>query len=219
METCCPREFSRMFLTQVVSNTRVALENIIKYGILVDPIQWVIVFFNRPNLAPIFYLIIIANLFICVSLGIEKLLTDRRYSDRTAVLLASANVLTLLSVPPFVFSSGRYNPIGASICCLLYSIFFLKLISYHMVNYWCRQKLFRLRSNPRSSNDLTNGHSDCSPPPLLLSPVVAYPNNINFSDLYYFIFAPTLCYELNFPRSQRIRKRFLIKRTLECVSL
>jgi len=29
--------------------------------------------------------------------------------------------------------------------------------------------------------------------------------------------APTLCYELNFPRSSRIRKRFLLKRLIEMV--
>lgn len=37
------------------------------------------------------------------------------------------------------------------------------------------------------------------------------------ADLYYFLFAPTLCYELNFPRSPRIRKRFLLRRLLEMV--
>ena len=40
----------------------------------------------------------------------------------------------------------------------------------------------------------------------------------HFSDIYYFAFAPTLCYELNFPRSARIRKRFLVKRLVEMVS-
>jgi len=45
---------------------------------------------------------------------------------------------------------------------------------------------------------------------------VEYPNNLYITDLYYFIFAPTLCYELNFPRSDRIRKRFLLRRGLEC---
>ncbi|KAL6429860.1 hypothetical protein ACFW04_007613 [Cataglyphis niger] len=47
--------------------------------------------------------------------------------------------------------------------------------------------------------------------------LVQYPDNLNFVDLYYYILAPTLCYELNFPRTQRIRKRFLIKRILEVV--
>lgn len=37
-------------------------------------------------------------------------------------------------------------------------------------------------------------------------------------DMYYFVFAPTLCYELNFPRSPRIRVRFLMRRLFEMVS-
>lgn len=47
--------------------------------------------------------------------------------------------------------------------------------------------------------------------------LVKYPNNLTFKDLMYFLFTPTLCYELNFPRTTRIRKRFLLKRILEVV--
>lgn len=42
------------------------------------------------------------------------------------------------------------------------------------------------------------------------SHLVQYPDNLNLVDLYYYILAPTLCYELNFPRTQRIRKRYAI---------
>ena len=42
---------------------------------------------------------------------------------------------------------------------------------------------------------------------------------LSVSDLYYFMVAPTLCYELNFPRNDRIRKRFLMRRIAEFVSL
>lgn len=49
--------------------------------------------------------------------------------------------------------------------------------------------------------------------PLRCQPCLSIP------DLYYFLFAPTLCYELNFPRSPRIRKRFLLRRLLEMVRL
>lgn len=35
--------------------------------------------------------------------------------------------------------------------------------------------------------------------------------------MFYFLFAPTLCYELNFPRTTRVRKRFLLKRLLEVI--
>ena len=45
--------------------------------------------------------------------------------------------------------------------------------------------------------------------------LVQYPANLTLKDLYYFFLAPTLCYELNFPRSKRIRKGFLLRRVLE----
>jgi len=48
---------------------------------------------------------------------------------------------------------------------------------------------------------------------------VQYPENLNAKDMYYFIAVPTLCYEINFPRSKRIRKRFLIRRLIEMVFL
>lgn len=47
--------------------------------------------------------------------------------------------------------------------------------------------------------------------------LVKYPDNLTFKDLLYFLCAPTLCYELNFPRTDRIRKRFLLKQILEVV--
>uniref|UniRef100_A0A915MC15 Band 7 domain-containing protein n=1 Tax=Meloidogyne javanica TaxID=6303 RepID=A0A915MC15_MELJA len=42
-----------------------------------------------------------------------------------------------------------------------------------------------------------------------------YPNNLTLSNLYYYMMAPTLCYELNFPRTPAIRKTFIIKRITE----
>lgn len=49
--------------------------------------------------------------------------------------------------------------------------------------------------------------------------LVQYPDNLSIHDLMYFLAAPTLCYELNFPRTSRIRKRFLLKRLLEVILL
>ena len=44
------------------------------------------------------------------------------------------------------------------------------------------------------------------------------PKRIVFLDLYYFILAPTYCYELNFARTTKICKRFLFRRIAEAVS-
>ena len=47
--------------------------------------------------------------------------------------------------------------------------------------------------------------------------LIQYPDNLSLKDIYFFWFAPTLCYELNFPRSGRIRKMFLMRRALEVI--
>ena len=47
--------------------------------------------------------------------------------------------------------------------------------------------------------------------------LVQYPDNLTVSDIYYFWLAPTLCYELNFPRSGRVRKMFLLRRAIEVI--
>ena len=51
--------------------------------------------------------------------------------------------------------------------------------------------------------------------PSSVNEVVTYPNNLTVRDLYFFMAVPSLCYELNFPRTSRIRKRFLLKRAVE----
>ena len=193
-----------------------------------DPLQWIKLFIGKPNEWPSCQLILSANIFILISFGIERLYAINLLREMIGRVLVVINITSVLSLPPIVINSVHCNPIGASIACGLYSIISLKLVSYHMVNYWCRKHSIRykklsnagshLRRRSFTSKDIQkvvqNGsiNSDSN------NVLVEYPNNLNLVDLYYFIIAPTLCYELNFPRSERIRKRFLIKRILELVS-
>lgn len=112
--------------------------------------------------------------------------------------------------------------------CFHYSILFMKLWSYVQVNLWCRNQLneipnksqYRSRSQSitvaelqeeRNGAYLASFHKTDKD----ITPLVQYPDNLTVKDLFYFLCAPTLCYELNFPRTDRIRKRFLLKRILE----
>lgn len=72
-------------------------------------------------------------------------------------------------------------------------------------------KAFTQNEKPDIDKDKIHIKSPLSYPKEL----VKYPNNLTISDIYYFMFSPTLCYELNFPRSGRIRKAFLLRRALE----
>ena len=74
------------------------------------------------------------------------------------------------------------------------------------------------QSSQYSNGDTQHINRNDDPSPAELSePDVEYPNNLYIGDIYYFVMVPTLCYELNFPRTDRIRKRFLLKRIVEFV--
>ncbi|XP_072806107.1 diacylglycerol O-acyltransferase 1 isoform X3 [Vicugna pacos] len=145
----------------ILSNARLFLENLIKYGILVDPLQVVSLFLKDPYSWPALCLVIVANIFAVAAFQVEK---------RLAVLF-----------------------------------------SYRDVNLWCRERRARAKAKAASASKKANGGA--------AQGTVSYPDNLTYRDLYYFLFAPTLCYELNFPRSPRIRKRFLLRRLLEMLFL
>lgn len=113
--------------------------------------------------------------------------------------------------------SIQIHPVSASVSSLMYLVLFLKMFSYHHVNYWCRENQQKLTHRRHKSGDYQNGFrlpSSFDPQSL-----VTYPDNLTLSDIYYFCYAPTLCYELNFPRSERRRKVFLLKRLFEVIFL
>jgi diacylglycerol O-acyltransferase-1 len=65
----------------------------------------------------------------------------------------------------------------------------MKLISYAHTNYDVRS-LLRAGEQPESVPD---------------APAVRYPDNITYANMVYFLAAPTLCYQLGYPRTPYIR--------------
>nr|XP_035961788.1 diacylglycerol O-acyltransferase 1 isoform X3 [Halichoerus grypus] len=147
----------------ILSNARLFLENLIKYGILVDPIQVVSLFLKDPYSWPALCLVIVANVFAVAAFQVEK---------RLAVL-----------------------------------------VSYRDVNLWCRERRAKAKAKAKAASASKKANGGAA------QHTVSYPHNLTYRDLYYFLLAPTLCYELNFPRSPRIRKRFLLRRLLEMLFL
>ncbi|XP_075405223.1 diacylglycerol O-acyltransferase 1 [Tenrec ecaudatus] len=204
----------------VLSNTRLFLENLIKYGILVDPIQVVSLFLKDPYSWPALCLVIVANAFALAGFQIEKHLAVGALSEEAGLLLHMANLATILCLPAAVaILVDSITPVGSVVALVVYTLLFLKLFSYRDVNLWCRELRARVRAGEgrqaaqlaNSGDERANGAAE--------QPAVSYPDNLTHGDLYYFLFAPTLCYELNFPRSPRIRKRFLLRRLLEMLFL
>ncbi|XP_021341786.1 diacylglycerol O-acyltransferase 1-like isoform X2 [Mizuhopecten yessoensis] len=205
-------------LLLVLANTRLFLENILKYGILIDPVKVIHVFLSQPYSWPNICLVFSAGIFTLVAYYMECLLAKGYVSERFGFLVHAINLSLLLIIPAAVILYLHPFPAFSSVTCGICTISFLKLVSYASVNKWCRQrkggdtkKVRRSRSISESPKSSANGQ--------VAAIITTYPDNLTHSDLWYFMLAPTLCYELNFPRSLRIRKRFLIKRCLEMLFL
>jgi diacylglycerol O-acyltransferase-1 len=106
-----------------------------------------------------------------------------------------------------------------------YTLISMKLISYYQVNKYYRMKreLARAMPKPRlnsmdSVNQTLNKIELVKQNKNFNEIILSYPENLTWANMYYFVAAPTLCYEINFPRTERIRKIFIIKRVCEMVS-
>eukprot|EP00088_Acartia_fossae_P016735 TRINITY_DN1940_c0_g1_i4.p1 TRINITY_DN1940_c0_g1~~TRINITY_DN1940_c0_g1_i4.p1 ORF type:complete len:520 (-),score=41.79 TRINITY_DN1940_c0_g1_i4:73-1632(-) len=235
------------FLLLAIGGFRLFLENLNKYGIRVNPTVLVNSFVESvtdENASFIsFYLLLYTNVPILLILLIEKLIAKDIIAWRLGCFIHMTNLLLMLLIPIIVINvrSDNIGVITATFVTGVYSVLFLKMWSYVQVNHWCRcsitilgQKRARHTSIYRQQSILMdkNLFTASSPQSLAaqtkvkeqiqevdksgLKPV-AWPDNLSIRDIYYFWFAPTLCYELNFPRSTRVRKLFLLRRFIELI--
>lgn len=110
-----------------------------------------------------------------------------------------------------------------------YTCLSMKLVSYYQVNKYYRMKKQKEQADEvdsaKSDTSLSDSVNESMSQDELVKPkedyndkFVAYPLNLTLKNIYYFMAVPTLCYEINFPRTQRIRKSFIIRRMCEIVS-
>jgi len=219
---------------------RMALENLLKYGIRVSVSGWITFLVGdptQPHLYPVFYLLAVANIPLLTALGLEILQSRGSMDWPAACILHCINIVILLSLPVILinWSSLQFGLVSAVCACSLYCVLCLKLISYIQVNKWCRDLAFhrhQVRKHVQASTDgrllvrektflsvgqLQREGEDQQEMAEEEDKLVHYPDNLTPRDLYYFCSAPTLCYELNFPRTVRIRKSFLLWRLFEVI--
>ncbi|XP_020793055.2 diacylglycerol O-acyltransferase 1b [Boleophthalmus pectinirostris] len=193
----------------ILSNARLFLENLLRHGILVDPIQVVSLFLKDPYSWPAACLVIVSNLFIMVALYTERQLSKGSFGELVGFVVHCINLTVMLTFPAaVVLMVPSVTPVGGVFALGIYTILFLKLYSYRDVNMWCRDlSSAKAKKLSRSLSCPSGFAGDDSK--------VCYPGNLTMKDMYYFVFAPTLCYELNFPRSPKIRMSFLVRRLVE----
>lgn len=302
-----------------ITTSRMALENVIKYGIVVDPTTWLRFLLQTRDKYFAFGLLLCCNVFILKAWLVECAIVRSLIGAHLSLVLSFWNLFSVLAFPTVAIWYHEFNPLFSAPVLMVYTVLFLKLWSYTAVNRWCRKasarqktccktedilnlileqhraddagqktmsdsfpstpvsvhesssspisdpstdsNIVRLRKHvfsedegvpnePCSKSTLPENASDSSRvqnhvytsteyrtlldalelephglvPSLKCNEIglhhyVFYPDNIALGNLYYFIFAPTLCYELNFPRTLAIRKVFVLKRLFEVIFL
>ncbi|EPY83372.1 hypothetical protein CB1_000574005 [Camelus ferus] len=157
----------------ILSNARLFLENLIKYGVLVDPLQVVSLFLKDPYRWPALCLVIVANIFAVAAFQVEKRLAVGALTEQAGLLLHVVNLATILCFPAAVaFLLESITPVGSVLALIVYTILFLKLFSYRDVNLWCRERRARAKAKAASASKKANGGA--------AQGTVSYPDNLTY---------------------------------------
>lgn len=137
----------------------------------------------------------------------EKVAAARRsfnWSWRIIAFLHGVNSSANLLIATHVVYNRIHHPGIGTLCEMHAIIVWLKTASYAFTNRDLRHALL----HPDQSEPLPEIYASCP-----------YPRNINWKNLCYFWWAPTLVYQPVYPRTERIRWMFVAKRLLEVAGL
>eukprot|EP01147_Barroeca_monosierra_P009553 gene9553-1782_t len=225
--------------------SRLVLENIRKYGLLISPTSTFQAL--RTSSAQLgLAMLPLLNVYIVIALLIEKAAASRYFGPQIARIFHWLNIMACLILANVIILKIHPPPLVSFVVLFETVIVWMKLISYIAVNEHYRLKyihskevrvevsstLSRTEIEPSSrKRGVTKRKEDIKSvrqqqqdqfgedKPSSLTERCKYPLNLTFANMYYYLLAPTLCYELYFPRSNRIRYRFLMRRCFEAFFL
>ncbi|CAH8659993.1 Diacylglycerol O-acyltransferase 1 [Schistosoma haematobium] len=123
----------------VISTSRMALENIIKYGIIMDPFSWIRFLLQAQQKCAVIGLFGCTNVFIIFAWLVERATVRGLVGGKFAMVLIGWNLFCLLTFPTIMILSMDFSPLFSAPVLGVYTIVFLKLFSYAAVNRWCRE--------------------------------------------------------------------------------
>ncbi|XP_065813463.1 diacylglycerol O-acyltransferase 1-like isoform X2 [Labrus bergylta] len=187
----------------VLTHAHLLLENFIQHGFLID-VKKVLEHLIEDNCNwPSVNLILAANVFAVTALILERSQEKGLLLLTSTHLLHLTNLALLLLFPAAVIiHEPTISTGGAFFSLWVYAALGMKLYSYQETNRWYRQA------------HLTDAETDRN---VSAPQVGALNEHLTFKDLYYFLLAPTLCYQKDFPRTPRVRINKLLHRLLEMV--
>lgn len=188
--------FNLTLILLVVSNFRLLLDTVKSEGFILSQLQ-------MPRLArdpwadsPLVAGFLLFQVFIMTTYFIERLLSKRILGEGFGMVLHYTVAHLCLIVSIAVVWNFVDNPAFGGTLMLHACITWMKLLSYIHANqdYRLSAEIDTYKATLALVEDLDAGDAETS-----------YPNNITLSNMYYFWFAPTLTYQIAFPRTPRVR--------------
>lgn len=158
------------------------------------------------------------SMFCITTFTIQKMTFKRIFSERLAFILEFINFVCCLTAPAVHIQKYKPNPFFSMFVLTNTVICSGKLLSY----FHCMRniRLF-IRKLESQKNDIDHQklfqQNEINEDNLgILKDLIKYKRDPqNFKDFVYFLFAPTLCFQLHYPKTKRIRKFWLFKRVCE----
>ncbi|CAH9143706.1 unnamed protein product [Cuscuta epithymum] len=176
-------------------NSRLIIENLMKYGLLIRMGCW----FSSKSLRdwPVLMCGLSLVIFPIAAFLVEKLVQRKYITDPVAVTSHILITTATIVYPILVILWCDSAIISGVALMLLTCTVWLKLVSYAHTNY-------DMRALSKSFHEVESSNLDC-------------PYEVSFKSLMYFMVAPTLCYQLCYPRNSCIRKGWLVNQFLKLI--
>lgn len=197
-----------MAMVVVVTNMRLVIENITKYGVMISvPSGFGDVMHNWP----ILWCFTKMHGCIVVAWMLERYAASRLHRS-TLIFLQVANMAAMAYMPHACVTTTepKITP-AAAVLLLSFSVTWcFKLISFHHVNFDVRRairesNLREVCAHPAEFELLTGASPNCP----------AYPACLTLSHLNTFLWMPSICYQVWFPRTERVNWWVAAKHLLE----
>ncbi|XP_010313759.1 diacylglycerol O-acyltransferase 1 isoform X2 [Solanum lycopersicum] len=179
----------------IAVNSRLIIENLMKYGLLIGSGFWSSSTSVRDW--PLLMCCLSLPIFPLAAFLVEKMAQKKYMTEHVVVTLHIIITTASILYPVLVILRCDSAFLSGVTLMMFACIVWMKLVSYAHTNYDMRQLA-------KSVNEGENSE-------------INYSYNVSFESLAYFMVAPTLCYQLSYPRSASIRKGWLARQLIKLV--
>ncbi|XVE97962.1 hypothetical protein REPUB_Repub03eG0064300 [Reevesia pubescens] len=182
--------FNLCIVVLVAVNSRLIIENLMKYGWLIKSGFW----FSSKSLSdwPLFMCCLTLPIFPLAAFVVEKLVQQNYISEPVVVFLHVIISTTAVLYPVIVILRCDSAFLSGVALMLFACIVWLKLVSYAHTNN-------DMRSLAKSAEKGSLDHI----------------YDVSFKSLVYFMVAPTLCYQTSYPRTPAVRKSWVVRQFIK----